>query len=132
VKRISVSQIVEIHRRLVNQTGGMEGVRDMILLDSAVMSPFQTFEGADLYPDLHAKAAQMGYQLINNHPFFDGNKRTGIHIMFLFLLINGEKIAAADKEKIELGLNIAEGKINPPEISLWLDIHTETHPGRSA
>ncbi|AEF81085.1 type II toxin-antitoxin system death-on-curing family toxin [Leadbettera azotonutricia] len=125
MKRILGQQIIEIHRRLINQTGGMEGVRDSNMLDSAVMSPFQTFGGADLYPNLHAKAAQMGYQLINNHPFFDGNKRTGIHIMFLFLLINDEKIIATNKEKIELGLSIAEGKINPQEIILWLDAHAK-------
>jgi death-on-curing protein len=123
VKRISVDQIIAIHSRLVKQTGGAVEVRDMNLLDSAVMSPFQTFGGIDLYPNLHAKAAQMGYQLINNHPFLDGNKRTGIHIMFLFLLINGEEVVASDKEKIELGLGIAEGKLNPSDICQWLDGH---------
>ncbi|GHV62983.1 hypothetical protein AGMMS49587_11510 [Spirochaetia bacterium] len=74
MKRISTDQIIEIHRRLTGQTGGAESIRDMNLLDSAVMFPFQTFGGADLYPDLHTKAAQMGYQLINNHPFLDGKK----------------------------------------------------------
>jgi death-on-curing protein len=96
----------------------------MNLLDSAVMSPFQTFGGTDLYRDLHTKAAQMGYQLINNHPFLDGNKRTGIHIMFLFLLINGEVVAATDKEKIDLGLGIAQGWLKPGVFCQWLDMHT--------
>ncbi|GHT81436.1 hypothetical protein FACS1894130_13170 [Spirochaetia bacterium] len=93
-------------------------------LDSAVMSPFQTFGGADLYPNLHTKAAQMGYQLINNHPFLDGNKRTGIHIMFLFLLINGEEITATDKEKIDLGFGVAQGTLKLRDICRWLDMHT--------
>jgi death-on-curing protein len=123
VKRISTGQIVEIHNRLLRQTGGAEGVRDMNLLDSAVMSPFQTFGGIDLYPDLFTKASQMGYQLINNHPFFDGNKRTGIHIMSLFLLINGETIDAEDGEKIALGLGIARGDLKPDDIYRWLKTH---------
>jgi death-on-curing protein len=125
VKRISTGQIIAIHNRLIGQTGGAEGIRDMNLLDSAVMSPFQTFGGVDLYPDLHTKAAQMGYQLINNHPFLDGNKRSGIHIMFLFLLINGEEITATDKEKIDLGLGIAQGKLSPGAVCHWLDGHTK-------
>ncbi|GHU52762.1 death-on-curing protein [Bacilli bacterium] len=125
MKRISTDQIIAIHSRLTGQTGGAEGIRDMNLLDSAVMSPFQTFGGVDLYPDLHAKASQTGYQLINNHPFLDGNKRIGIHIMFLFLLINGEVIAATDKEKIDLGLGIAQGHLKPTDVCHWLDIHTK-------
>ncbi|GHT65206.1 hypothetical protein FACS1894110_06510 [Spirochaetia bacterium] len=101
MKRISTDQIIEIHRQLTGQTGGAEGIRDMNLLDSAVMSPFQTFGGTDLYPDLHTKAAQMGYQLIN-----------------------GEKIAATDKEKIDLGLGVAQGALKPGDICQWLDTHT--------
>jgi death-on-curing protein len=123
VKRVSVEQILEIQNRLVAQTGGIKGVRDMNLLDSAIMSPFQTFGGQDLYPNLHSKAAQLGYQLINNHPFLDGNKRIGIHIIFLFLLINGEKIIATDKEKITLGLSIAQDTMKPEDIIEWLDNH---------
>ncbi|GHU50417.1 death-on-curing protein [Spirochaetia bacterium] len=116
MKRISIEQILEIQTRLIAQTGGINGVRDMNLLDSAIMSPFQTFGGQDLYPNLHSKAAHLGYQLINNHPFLDGNKRIGIHTMFLFLLINGEKISAADNEKITLGLSIAQNSMKPEGI----------------
>jgi death-on-curing protein len=119
-----MDQIIEIHGRVIGQTGGAESIRDMNLLDSAVMSPFQTFGGVDLYPDLHTKAAQMGFQLINNHPFLDGNKRSGIHIMFLLLLINGEEVTATDKEKIDLGLGIAQGHLKPRDICQWLDTHT--------
>jgi death-on-curing protein len=127
MKRISVEQIITIHSKLIEQTGGHIGVRDKNLLDSAIMSPFQTFGGTDLYPTLHAKAAQTGYQLINNHPFLDGNKRIGIHIMLLFLRINGEAVLASDDEKIDLGLSIAQGKIKPRDISLWLDDHSKGH-----
>jgi death-on-curing protein len=123
VKRITTEQVIEIHRRLVMQTGGSDGIRDYNLLDSAIMSPFQTFGGTDLYPTLHAKAAQLGYQLINNHAFLDGNKRIGMHIMLLFLLINGEKVLASDEEKIKLGLSIAQDIIKPSDICAWLDNH---------
>ena len=123
MKRISIEQILEIQNRLVAQTGGINGVRDMNLLDSSIISPFQTFGGQDLYPNLHSKAAQLGYQLINNHPFLDGNKRIGIHIMFLFLLVNGEAISATDNEKITLGLSIAQDIMKPENIIEWLDSH---------
>jgi death-on-curing protein len=99
VTRISLEQVLEIQNRLIAQTGGTNGVRDINLLDSAIMSPFQTFSGKDLYPNLHSKAAQIGYQLICNHPFLDGNKRIGIHSMFLFLLINGEKVKRLTAKK---------------------------------
>jgi death-on-curing protein len=123
MKRISVEQVIKIHKRLLAQTGGLNGIRDTNMLDSAVMSPFQTFEGIDLYPDIHAKAAQLGYQLINNHPFLDGNKRIGVHIMFLFLVINGETITATDDEKISLGLGMAQDTLKPDAVRGWLDKH---------
>ncbi|MFP3043553.1 type II toxin-antitoxin system death-on-curing family toxin [Treponema primitia] len=127
MKRISTDQIIEIHKRLIGQSGGAEGIRDINLLDSAVRSPFQTFGGIDLYPNLYAKASQMGYQLINNHPFLDGNKRIGIHVLFLFLRINGEVIDAADDEKISLGLGIARGDLKPEDVYRWLETHSRPY-----
>ena len=80
-------QVIKIHSILISKTGGMDGVRDENLLDSALKTPFQTFEGKDLYPEILDKASQLCYSLIKNHPFADGNKRIGIHLTLLFLMI---------------------------------------------
>lgn len=90
--RLTKSQILQLHSELIQVTGGIDGVRDDGLLDSALESPFQTFDGDDLYPDLQQKAARLGYSLISNHPFVDGNKRIGVHTMLTFLSLNGIKI----------------------------------------
>ena len=123
MKAISLEQAIEIHKRLIQQTGGEDGVRDTALLESAILSPQQTFDGEDIYPSITEKAAQTAYQLINNHPFVDGNKRIGIHIMLLLLLINGKAVKATDKEKIKLGLDIAQGLLMPDDIYNWLQAH---------
>ena len=82
------------------------------LLDFSLKSPFQTFDGNELYPDVFDKAAQLCYSLINNHPFVDGNKRMGIHLSLLFLKLNGQTLLFSQKELVECGLNIASGKMN--------------------
>ena len=87
-----LEQVVKLHSSLIAKTGGMDGIRDENLLDSALNSLFQTFDGNELYPDIFDKAAQLCYSLVENHPFADGNKRTGVHLTLLFLKLNGEKI----------------------------------------
>ena len=79
-----VDQVIKLHSSLITKTGGMDGLRDKNLLDSALKSPFQTFGGKELYPDIYDKAAQLCYSLIENHPFADGNKRIGVHLTLLF------------------------------------------------
>ena len=75
-------QVVKLHSSLIEKTGGLDGVRDENLLDSTLKSPFQTFGGNDLYPEILDKAAQLCYSLIQNHPFVDGNKRIGVHLIY--------------------------------------------------
>jgi len=89
MKRLSVPQIVMVHSVLIKETGGMDGIRDENLLDSAVNAPFQTCGGEYLYKSLEAKAARLGYSIIKNHPFTDGNKRIGMLAMMVFLELNG-------------------------------------------
>lgn len=81
-------QVIKLHSTLISKTGGIDGVRDDNLLDSALKTPFQTFSGKDLYPEILDKASQLCYSLIENHPFTDGNKRIGVHLTLLFLKIN--------------------------------------------
>ena len=85
----SNEQIVKIHSSLITKTGGIDGIREYNLLDSSLKSIFQTFDGKELYPSIFDKAAQLCYSLIENHPFLDGNKRIGVHLMLIFLKING-------------------------------------------
>ena len=116
-------QVVKLHSSLIEKTGGMDGIRDQNLLDSTLKSPFQTFGGNELYPDIFDKASQLCYSLVENHPFADGNKRIGVHLALLFLRLNNVTIEYSQIELIDFGLSIASGKMNKDEIKLWLLNH---------
>ena len=116
-------QVIKLHGSLIAKTGGMDGIRDENLLDSALKSPFQTFDGSELYPDILDKASQLCYSLVENHPFADGNKRIGVHLTLLFLKLNNENIEYSQAELIDFGLNIASGKMNKDDIKAWFLTH---------
>ena len=116
-------QVVKIHRSLIEKTGGMDGIRDAQLLDSALKVPFQTFEGNNLYPDILDKASQLCYSLIENHPFVDGNKRIGVHLMLLFLKLNNIEVNYSQQELVDFGLDIASGKMSKNDIKGWIIEH---------
>lgn len=123
MKRLSVPHIVLMHSALIKETGGMEGIRDGNLLDSAVNAPFQTYDGEYLYKSLEAKAARLGYFLIKNHPFIDGNKRIGMLAMMAFLELNGAGLICSDQDIVETGLRIATGKMDDKELLEWILRH---------
>ncbi|MBQ1593678.1 MAG: type II toxin-antitoxin system death-on-curing family toxin [Treponema sp.] len=116
-------QVVKLHSSLILKTGGMDGVRDKNLLDSALKAPFQTFGGNELYPGILDKAAQLCYSLIENHPFADGNKRIGVHLALLFLKLNNVGLLYSQQDLIDFGLNVASGKMSKDEIKEWLFKH---------
>lgn len=116
-------QVVKLHSSLISKTGGIDGVRDANLLDSALKAPFQTFDGKDLYSDILDKASQLCYSLIENHPFADGNKRIGVHLTLLFLKINNIELKYSQQDLIDFGLDIADGKLNKDNIKEWLVHH---------
>ncbi len=116
-------QVIKIHRSLIEKTGGMDGIRDAQLLDSALKTPFQTFGGNNLYPDILDKASQLCYSLIENHPFVDGNKRIGVHLMLLFLKLNNIEVNYSQQELIDFGLDIASGKMSKNDIKGWIIEH---------
>lgn len=124
MNRLTKAQIINMHRLLIQETGGREGIKDEDLLDSALNAPFQTFDGEDLYKTIQAKAAKLGFFLINNHPFIDGNKRIGILAMLTFLETNGIEITCTDDELINLGLGIADGSINSKDLLGWIIDHS--------
>ncbi len=124
MNRLTKAQIINLHRLLIQEMGGSKGVRDKGSLDSALNVPFQTFEGEDLYKTVQAKAAKLGFLLINNHPFIDGNKRTGILAMLTFLEINGIEIKCRDDELVSLGLGVADGSISNKSLLDWIIEHS--------
>jgi len=124
MKRLSLETVVEMHSELITQSGGLDGVRDINMLDASINSPFHTFGGQYLYPTLQAMAAHLAFSLIKNHPFLDGNKRIGILSMLVFLDINGLPVTCADNELISLGLGLAESTIDESELIEWIISHT--------
>lgn len=124
MKRLTKTQVIRMHRLLIQETGGSEGIRDKGLLDSALNAPFQTFDGEDVYKTIQAKAAKLGFFLINNHPFIDGNKRIGTLAMLVFLEINGIEINCTDDELIKLGLGLADGSVNNKDLLGWIIDHS--------
>ena len=91
---VTLSEVLELHRRLLEQFGGLLGIRDLGALESALAQPRMTFDGEDLYRTLIEKASALGFSLIQNHPFVDGNKRTAHAAMETFLILNGSEISA--------------------------------------
>lgn len=120
---LTKSQVLHLHQDIIAASGGSSEIRDEGLLDSALNAPFQTFEGTDLYPTILEKAARLGYGLIKNHPFVDGNKRIGTHTMLVFLSINHMELEYTDRELIELILDIASGAKNEIQLLSWLQKH---------
>lgn len=112
----TLEQVLKIHSVLVQKTGGSDGLRDKNLLDSALKTPFQTFALEELYPTFLEKASALCYSLVQNHPFVDGNKRIGVHLMLLFLELNNCKLSYSQKELVDFGFGIASGKIGKDEI----------------
>lgn len=118
--RLTEQQVLSVHEMMIKATGGSSGVRDMNLLQSALNAPFQSFEDKDVYPSLLSKAAAMCRSIISNHPFVDGNKRTGIHVMLIFLEVNGVQPDYIQDELIKLGLGVASGELDVNDILNWL------------
>ena len=122
--QFTIQDIYELHTQLENTFILSPGIRDKNLLASAVNTPFQTFMGNDLYPSIYDKAAQLCYGIANNHPFTDGNKRTALHSMYVYLIINGYDITATQQDVENLIINVAAGRMHTTELSKWLQDNT--------
>lgn len=121
--KLTQEQILMLHTELISATGGTDGVRDFGLLSSALNAPFQQFDNADLFPTIQQKAARLGYGLIKNHAFVDGNKRIGVHTMLVFLEINGISLEYTQKELYTTVLDVASGKVDVEELTTWILNH---------
>ena len=122
--QFTIQDICELHTQLEEAFILSSGIRDKSLLASAVNAPFQTFMGNDLYPSIYDKAAQLCYGIANNHPFTDGNKRTALHSMYVYLIINGFDITASQQEVENLIINVAAGNMTNVELVQWLRDNT--------
>ncbi len=116
-------KVLLLHQLMIAETGGSADVRDLGLLDSALESAYATFDGKELYPTKEEKAARIGYSLISNHAFVDGNKRIGIYVMFTFLEVNGIRLEATNDEVAAVGLSIASGEMSHADLLEWIKIH---------
>ena len=124
--RFSEEKVLLLHQLMVAETGGSNELRDIGLLDSALEGIFQTFGGEELYPTKEEKGARLGYTLISNHAFVDGNKRTGMLVMLLTLRLNGRTLRYTQAELVDLGLGTADGSLGYEEILAWIISHLDT------
>ena len=121
--RLSKLQVLLIYDQLIAETGGSPGLRDEGMLDSALNAPFQTFGGEDVYPSLQQKAARLCFGLVKNHPFVDGNKRIGAHVMLVFLALNGVELQHSQTEISDIILQLAAGEIDAERLLHWILSH---------
>ena len=121
--RFSKEKVELLHRLMAEETGGAAGVRDEGLLDSALEGIYQSFDGKELYPTKEEKGARLGYTLISNHAFLDGNKRIGMYVMLTFLEVNGIKLACSNEDIVEAGLGVASGKMDYERLLTWVRNH---------
>jgi death-on-curing protein len=123
VRYPTVPEVLELHRRLILVSGGSHGLRDRGALESSVAQPQQTFGGDDLYPTIASKAAALGFSLIQNHPFIDGNKRIGHAALEVMLLLNGFELDADVDEQEKVILAVASGAMSRDEFLSWVEQH---------
>jgi death-on-curing protein len=123
MRYLALAEVVELHRRLLEATGGAVGIRDLGALESAIAQPKMTFAGVDLYPTLAEKAAALCFSLVENHPFVDGNKRVGHAAMETFLVLNGAEVDAQVGDQERLMLDLAAGRIDRGQLTDWLRQH---------
>ena len=116
-------KVLLLHQLVIESTGGSYEIRDMKLLDSALSSAFQTFDNKELFSTKEEKGAKLGYSLVSNHAFVDGNKRIGLLVMLSFLEINGVHLKYTDEELIELGIGLASDKISYEKLLEWVNKH---------
>ena len=121
--KFSKEKVLLLHQLLAEATGGSVGVRDESLLDSALETAFAGFGDREFYPSKEEKGARLGYSLISNHAFVDGNKRIGIYVMLTFLEMNGIRLSCTDDELVHVGLSVADGSMSYEDLLRWVIAH---------
>ncbi len=121
--KFSKEKVLLLHQLIAEETGGAVGLRDEALLESALENAFAGFGDEEFYPTKEEKGARLGYTLVSNHAFVDGNKRIGMYIMLTFLEVNGVKIDCTNEELVEVGLSVAAGTMGYEELRDWVIEH---------
>ena len=121
--KFSKEKVLLLHQLIAEETGGAVGLRDEALLESALENAFAGFGDQEFYPTKEEKGARLGYTLVSNHAFVDGNKRIGMYIMLTFLEVNGVKIDCTNEELVEVGLSLAAGTMGYEELLNWVKTH---------
>ncbi len=122
--KFSKEKVLLLHKLIAEETGGSIGVRDEALLESALESAFAGFFGNEFYPTKEEKGARLGYTLISNHAFVDGNKRIGMYVMLTFLEVNGIHMDCTNEEVVTVGLRVADGSMSYEDLLEWVRNHT--------
>lgn len=125
MRYLTLKEALELHRRIIRQSGGAAGIRDLGALESALAQPQMTFDERELYPTTIEKASALGFSLIKNHPFIDGNKRIGHAAMETFLILNGYEIDASVEEQEQIILDVASSKLRRENLTVWLRLHVQ-------
>jgi len=131
IRFLTLEEVLELHHLVLEQSGGSAGVLDLGGLDSALAQPQMTFGDQELYPSLGEKAA-LGFSLVCNHPFVDGNKRVGHAAMETFLVLNGWELAAGVDEQEQIILRLAAGNLKREEFTAWVQSHLQQRPAESS
>ena len=121
--RFSTERVLLLHQLMIAQTGGSDGLRDRGLLENAVESIYASFDGQELYPSKQEKGARLGYALIANHAFVDGNKRIGMYAMLTFLEVNGIHLNCGNEDVVKVGLGVASGTMKYEDVLAWVNEH---------
>ncbi|MGI6071110.1 MAG: type II toxin-antitoxin system death-on-curing family toxin [Blautia sp.] len=121
--KLTKGQVILLHTQLIEKTGGSNGIRDEGLLDSALYAPFQSYAGTDNFPSIQQKAARLGFGLVKNHAFIDGNKRIGAHAMLVFLALNGIELEYTQEDLANTILKIAASELSLEGLLRWIIEH---------
>lgn len=121
--RFSKEKVLLLHQLIAQETGGSVGVRDEGLLESALETAFSSFGGQEFYPTKEEKGARIGYSLISNHAFVDGNKRIGVYVMLIFLEVNGIRLDCTNEDVVHIGLSVADGSMDYEALLTWVREH---------
>ncbi len=121
--KFSKEKVLLLHQLIAEETGGSIGVRDEGLLESALENAFSSFGSQEFYPTKEEKGARLGYSLISNHAFVDGNKRIGVYVMLTFLEVNGIRLDCTNEEIVEIGLSVADGSMDYKALLAWVIEH---------
>ena len=128
MRYLTLAEVLDLHRRVIAQTEGAGGVREMGSIESAVAQPQMTFDGEELYPSIESKATSLCFSLVMNHPFVDGNKRIGHAAMETFLVMNGFEVVADVEDAEQTMLHLAAGDLSRDELLEWVSLHIKLLP----